>query len=1047
MLLRRFKFCLLWTGFGARANLGEKRHSPAAFPNRLIQWFFAIVVAGATLLADGKENEVHPEKSAYQTKLWTTEDGLPQQQISCLKQTRDGYLWIGTHFGLSRFDGVRFISFDESTNPEIINESVDALAEDTDGTLWIGTDGGLLSYRDRHFERVNIPIQEKQSVRRLCPASRGGLWLWVVGSGVFRLLNGQFSPVWTTTQRGEDDVISIQEGTNGWLNIFTKGKWLTVSPESVEIRTNLIRAPESSAWNAVSVGNTPGTAWIGTKQGMFKIDGDALKPIAEDVLATNNVDLIFQDRAGYVWAGSRNEILGKWDGVNWHTVDVGDSIDKSSGICMEEDVEGTLWVATEGGLVQLRQSSVVVYTKGDGIAHSKIWSVCEGKDGEIWAGTERGLSRIDRSGNISSIPFTGRAAGAPDRCVWPKRGGGVWTAKNNIGLYASVDGNAMPAATAELLHTNQITCLGEGHSGLLYVCTEAGVLGFRQDAPLPWAKPEILFPVRAVRSMVETSDGTLWMGTGGNGLARVRHAEIKYFTQKEGLIGNHVWSILDSKDGTLWLATDKGLSRYQNGSFSSFTHRQGLLEDRINCILADNDGYLWLSGLSGIYRVQLAELNAVRDGRISRVYPFALGTADGLKNAETNGEKQPAGWKAHDGRLWFPTVHGVVAIDPKKFPAHEAPPPVIIEQISADNNVLPFGTHVTETKSANAGGSVIRTLTLNEPIPAGKGHAIEFQYTANSLVDSTRVKFRTRLINVDPDWRPETTERRVSYVSLRPGNYRFQVKACNHHNVWDPEPVELAFSLAPHFWQTKTFYVLSGTAVLAIAAGIQAYRLRWQRRLMKLEQQRALAAERARIARDLHDDLGTALTGLALELDVIGRDPKPELPFIHRLGQTAKRTRDLAERMREVVWSVNPRCDTVSSIASFLEQQIAQFLRADGIKVELDFPEDIPALPIGGDARHELALGVREALTNVVRHAQATKVLLSLAIDKDWLLVTVKDNGVGLQPSGRNGDGLRNMQDRLHSIGGTVEFSSTPGSGTTISFRLPLIKSKSAESL
>jgi ligand-binding sensor domain-containing protein len=209
MLFRPFKFCSLWAGLGVGADLGKKRQAPAVLPNRLMQLFIAMLVAGATLLADGKENEVHPKESAYQTKIWTTEDGLPQQQISCLKQTRDGYLWIGTHFGLSRFDGVRFISFDESTNPEITNESVDALAEDTEGTLWIGTDDGLLSYRDRHFERVNIPIQEKQSVRRLCRGSGGGLWLWVVGSGVFRLLNGQFTSVWPTTQRG-DDVISMR---------------------------------------------------------------------------------------------------------------------------------------------------------------------------------------------------------------------------------------------------------------------------------------------------------------------------------------------------------------------------------------------------------------------------------------------------------------------------------------------------------------------------------------------------------------------------------------------------------------------------------------------------------------------------------------------------------------------------------------------------------------------------------------------------------------------------------------------------------------------
>ena len=446
-----------------------------------------------------------------------------------------------------------------------------------------------------------------------------------------------------------------------------------------------------------------------------------------------------------------------------------------------------------------------------------------------------------------------------------------------------------------------------------------------------------------------------------------------YFTQQDGLSGNHVWSILENKDGTLWLGTDKGLTRYQKGSFFPFTTRHGLVENQINCVLED-DGYLWLSGQSGIYRVQVAELNAVAEGRQQLLRPFALGTADGLKSAESDGGKQPAGWKARNGRLWFPTTHGIVAVDPKTLPTNEAPPFVIIEQILADTNVIRLGT-MAEIKTASSSGSEIRTFTLKEPIPAGKGHALEFQYTATSLVDSKRVRFRRRLVNEDPDWREETTERRANYVSLRPGNYRFQVEACNHHNVWTPEPVEFAFSIAPHFWQTKTFYVLSGAAVLGIAAGIQAYRLRWQKRLLKLEQQRALATERARIARDLHDDLGTALTGLALELDVIGRDPKPELPAIHRLGQSAQRTRELAERMREVVWSVNPRCDTVSSLASFLEQQISQFLRADGISVELDFPEDIPALPIEGKARHQLALGVREALTNVIRHAKATKVL------------------------------------------------------------------------
>jgi len=1009
-----------------------------------------VIVTRCVLTANAAEAGLHTtnSNSAYQVKYWTTEDGLPQHQISCLKQTRDGYLWIGTHFGLSRFDGIRFTSFDESTTPEITNESIDALAEDSEGTLWIGTAGGLLSYRHRHFERVRVTTQADQSVRRLCTSRHGGLWLCIADSSILRFVNGRLSTVWKPVQRGEDDVISIRERTDGWLNVFTRSKWLAISPDATEILTNAVRQPDSSLWTAALCGNAPGIAWIGTKQGMFEVNGKVWTSIAEGALGTNSVELIFQDKTGNLWASSRNEVFGTWDGIGWQTIDLGDIVEKSATICMEQDAEGTIWIATSGGLVQLHQPLAATYTMRDGIAQNNVWSICEGIDREIWVGTQGGLSRINESGVIETFPFSGTPPDKSDRCVWPKRTGGVWTARNNAGLFACQNGQFTQAATRNLLLSNSITCLGEGRSGLLYVCTEGGVFGFRQDAPLPWKRPESRIDVPGVRSLLEACDGTIWLGTGGNGVACLRGGSISYFTQTNGLSGNHVWSIFENKDGALWFGTDKGLTRYQKGSFFPFTRHHGLLEDRINCILA-HDGYLWLSGLSGIFRIQIAELNAVAEGRDRFVHPFALGTADGLKSAETNGEKQPAGWKAHDGRLWFPTIYGVVAIDPKRFPAAETPPPVIIEQIKADGKELPLSTVMEQHQSSSANTSVLekQPSSFNYQIAAGQGHVLEFQYTANSLVDSKRVKFRYRLEGADTDWRDETAERSVRYINLRPGNYNFQVKACNHHNVWNPEPVEFAFYLAPYFWQTKAFYGLSGAAVLAIAAGVQAYRLRWQHRLLKLEQQRALAAERARIARDLHDDLGTALTGLALELDVIGRDPKPELPVIQRLGQTAQRTRALAERMREVVWSVNPRCDTVPSLASFLEQQISQFLRPDGIKVELDFPEDIPPLPIGGEARHQLALGVREALTNVIRHAQATRVVLSLAIDKDWLLVQVKDNGRGLQATSRNGDGLRNMRERLHGIGGTFDFSSEPGSGTTIIFKVPLIKSKSAESI
>jgi signal transduction histidine kinase len=283
-------------------------------------------------------------------------------------------------------------------------------------------------------------------------------------------------------------------------------------------------------------------------------------------------------------------------------------------------------------------------------------------------------------------------------------------------------------------------------------------------------------------------------------------------------------------------------------------------------------------------------------------------------------------------------------------------------------------------------------------------------------------------------------ERTARFTNLDPGKYRFEVMAANHQGVWSALPIKFDFYLKPHLWQTPAFYLLCAVGVAALAAGIQNYRLRWQHRLLKFEEQRTVANERTRIARDLHDDLGTALTGLALELDLIGRERKDVTPFRLRLAETARRTRDLAERMREVVWTVNPKCDTLSSLASFLEQQVEQFLNPDGIRVRLEFPEDIPALPLAAQVRHQLALSIREALTNVVRHSGATEVLVSLAIKDQTLELQVNDNGKGFQPVEYPGRGLANIRSRIEQLGGVFDCISTPGTGTLIRLRLPFPK-------
>jgi signal transduction histidine kinase/ligand-binding sensor domain-containing protein len=1002
-----------------------------------------LACAGLALCSLAQETTPSLERKPFHIKYFTTEDNLPQNQISCLKQTRDGYLWAGTYFGLARFNGVEFTKFNHFNTPELPEDTINALTEDSEGTLWIGTSEGLASYREHQFQKVALEKSvQGEPVWHLASSPSGGIWLHV-GNRVMKFSQGHFSAA-LQTEEVEHHYISLAEGADGWVNIFTPRQWLALSPDGREARTNAVSQPEAADWIASLPAPKPGSRWLGTTEGMYYCDPKDVRSLAATELEGKVVDRLFQDRSGNVWANVRGESFGQCVGGHFKQIDLGEGVGNGPALCFEEDREGSIWVGTHDGLVQLCKPLVTAYTKHDGLSHDKIWSVCEGADRTIWVGAENGLNCIHPNGRPESLPAAGPTAKYSDRCLWPRRGGGVWTARSGAGLFGFQDGRFIQATLPSFAPT-PVTFLWGNGAGLLFVGTEENVAVFRETDPPPWREPIASYQVRGAHSMLEDRDGTLWFGTYDQGLACLRQGKFSFFNQKRsGLSGDSVWSIHADGDGSLWFGTDNGLTRYKGGNFFAFTSQHGLPETTINCLLEDDFGYFWLSGLHGVYRVKRAELNDIADGHVHTIHLFVLGTADGMESAESNGEKQPAGWKASNGCLWFPTIRGVVAIDPQAVPLNEAPPPVVIEKIRADDEVLPNNAPREDSpgwSKTSGSGSTFNSSpsTRKFHVSPGHGHALEFQYSANSFVDPKRVRYRYRLVGAHSDWRV-TSERIAHYSNLRPGNYQFEVVAANHHNVWNTQPASFAFFLAPYFWQTTPFYVLCAGVIVGLGIGLQTYRARWRHRLLKLEQQRALDAERARIARDLHDDLGTALTGLALELDVVGRDTKDGPPLTHRLGRAAQYTRDLAERMREVVWSINPRCDTVASLASFLEQQVSQFLRSDAIRLHLDFPEDIPDLPLGAEARHQLALSIREALTNVVRHARATRVIFSLRISGESLVLEIKDDGRGLQNGERKGNGLTNMRERLEQVGGSFDCVSAQGSGTTITLRVPLPK-------
>jgi signal transduction histidine kinase len=458
-------------------------------------------------------------------------------------------------------------------------------------------------------------------------------------------------------------------------------------------------------------------------------------------------------------------------------------------------------------------------------------------------------------------------------------------------------------------------------------------------------------------------------------------------------------------------------------------------ENVVNNIQEDEFGCLWLSGLRGIYRVPRQQLNEVAAGQRATVECIAYGEADGMLNSECNGgDNQPAGCKDRHGRIWFPTVQGVVLIDPKEMQRTELAPPVVIEQVRANGEVI-FGD------GGAGGGKNIEHPTSNiQPriqIKPGQGRVLEIYYTANCLTAPERVAFKYRLAGHDRDWLWDDQNRRVAfYTNLRPGNYTFQVMARGPHGTWNTKGDQFSFFVAPHFYEIWPFYVLCAALVMGTATGVQAYRLRWQGRTLRAQHVAVLAEERARIARDLHDDLGASLTGLALQLEAAQRRGGAEAGQLEGL---AGETRSLAHELRELAWTTNPRCDNTGSLVAFIGELTERFCQAAGLACRLDLPAGENSGEVPARVRHELLAVVKESLANVAKHASAREVTVGLTMNDGQLNLTVKDDGRGFDPARSSaGSGLRNLRERVQQVGGALEITTKAGAGTTITTTVPL---------
>ena len=973
--------------------------------------------------------ETSLQRSFYATHYWLREDGLPQNAVTDVLQTSDGFIWIGTYSGLARFDGERFTEFESSSTPGLASSRVTSLFESDDGALWIGHEGGELTRcADGRFETRPVNVKWRHGkITGIVTDESGDIWLQNDDGLLARARDGLVLTPEQGVYSGNLQLTRNKQGTvwvgcNGRISVLHQGR---LTPLALEA------ASSNTAFIGIGAARDGGLWLVTTNQVREWNDGNWTKdrgaspfnaaPLGKLVETRNGTLVGTTSDHGFalIFPNGKSSIFSRATGF---------SSDWILSLC--EDREGGLWVGTGGaGLALVRESCLQTISPPDAWQGRAILSVFADREGALWVGTEGAGAYRFQNGSWTNYSVND---GLVNPYVWSlaeDNTGRLYAGTWNGGLFFLHGGHFEQAPGLQQVVTPMIALLTARQGGL-WIGTGMGLLRYDVVGKISWFGKEETFVNNFVRCIFEERDGTIWFDMAGKGLFRLQDGTLTTCRMPDDLQSKFVQCLHQDETGAIWIGTfGDGLCRFKAGKFATVGEKQGLSDNVICDIEDDGQGYFWMSSYNGIIRVSKTELGQCADRIKSSVQCISYGMSDGMPTLECSGGSQPAGSKTADGHLWFGTSRGMVVVNPLEVKTNTLPPPVTIEKLLVDGRP--------------STGEALPVTGLE--IPPGK-HRLEFQYAGLSFTAPEKVRFKHRLEGLDSDWIEAGTSRAANYDYIPPGKYTFHVIACNNDGVWNETGASLAFTILPHFWQTIWFRAL-GLAGLTMLAGGGAWygtRHRMRRKLELVERQRSLERERTRIARDIHDDLGASLTRINLMSQSARREMDNVMQTKNNLNQICNTARQLTRAMDEIVWAVDPQHDTLDSLASYLGKLIFELLGDSGIRCRLEFPTYLPTWPVTAEIRHNLFLAVKESLHNVLKHSMATEVQISFALETEAVTIKIADNGFGfelpaepsqLRPQ-RNG--LVNMRQRLQEIGGQCEILSRPGKGTQVTLTIPM---------
>lgn len=987
---------------------------PVLYPRVFCLISFLVSVLGLVVNASALD----PKKviTQYVHQAWTEDDGLPQNSVQCITQTRDGYIWLGTEEGLVRFDGVRFAVFNKYNTRAFMHNNVQTLIEDRKGILWIGTfGGGIVHFNDNEWRgfgsREGLSNDQVLSIRE---DRLGNVWVGTA-NGLNKFTNGKLQILSALDGLCSGRILEIYEDHSGGIWIGTSEGLSRFENNRFSCNKDLSDIRVLALW-----GDRDGSLWVGTANGLNHLkDGKRTIYSTDDGLSNTAVTSLYGDHDGNLWIGTNGGGLQRFQQGTFSQFSEIHGLIGIKVWSLFEDREENLWVGTAGGgLNRFHDGKFLTYTTAEGLTGNAVWSIFEGKDGTVWIGTEGGgltrlkngiFSRFTPIDEYSNLIWS----------VYEDRQGGLWLGTPGDGLIHFKDGRSKIFNQQGGLSVNAVWSIFEDRTGNLWIGTFGVALNRLNGGKFQKysAQDGLLNPF--VHAIVEDPEGSLWIATEG-GLNLFRNGRFTVYSVKDGLSSDSIMSLHVDSEGIVWIGTNGGgLNRLEQGKITSYTRKDGFCDDVIFQILEDFKGNLWMSSNNGIFRVKKQDLDQFDEGNIPAVPCTNFGKADGLESAETNGGYQPGACRTKDGRLWFPTIKGVAVIDPDNIPENKLVPPVVIEDVVVDNKPVAR----RPGKSSN--------LSLDP----GK-ERIEFRYTALSFQAPEKVQFQYRLEGFDKNWVDAGTRRIAYYTNLAPGRYEFKVIASNNDGVWNRNGAALAVYLKPFFYQTTWFYTVCG--VLVILAAVAANRLHVRHLRTRFS---AVLAERTRIAREFHDTLAQTLAGLSARLAAISETMQhsPDLA-----QQNLIRARELAKKSlgetRRFVWDLRPQALENANLSTALREFVEEEMKDTHIQYLFQVHGTSVALPANFET-NLLRIG-QEAINNAKWHSGANQISVDLTFDSQDVRLCVKDDGHGFNPETasdtvRGHFGLTGMRERTEQMKGHFSVKSDSSQGTTILVEVP----------